>query len=78
MSGTRLDLERRPAGALVELCLRHTRELNALLQEIERRDSAIDLETARKMIGRLMGETYVAALYPIFEEYPDLKPTGFP
>lgn len=78
MSGTRLDLQRRTASAVAELCLRHTRELNALLIDIERRDRGVDLETAKTMIARIMAETYVAALYPIFEEYPDLKPIGYP
>ena len=30
------------------------------------------------MVGRVLGETYVAALYPIFAAYPDLKLSGFP
>jgi len=71
-------LQRRAASAVAEMCLRHSRELNDLLQDIESHDAPGDLQAAKKMVGRIMGETYVAALYPIFEEYPDLKPTGFP
>ena len=78
MSGTGLDLQRRPAQALVETCLRHTEELNTLLLDIERGDGSADLEAAKKMIGKVMGETYIAVLYPIFEKYPDMKPIGFP
>jgi hypothetical protein len=78
MSGTGLNLQKQSATDLVDACLRQSRELNALLLEIERRRSAADLEAARKIVGRIMGEIYVAALYPIFEQYPDLKRPGFP
>ncbi len=78
MPGIGLDLQRRPATALADVCLRHAQELNALLHDIDRRDSAVDLQTAKKMVGKMIGEIYVAALYPIFERYPDLKPPSMP
>lgn len=53
MSGARLSLDRPTACAMVDLCLRQTRELNAILEDIERRDSA-DFETAKKMVGRII------------------------
>jgi hypothetical protein len=78
MPGTRLTLKKEPAAELAELCLRHGRELNSALQSIAQRDSADDLRVAKTIVGKLMGEIYTAALYPIFEDYPELKPKDFP
>ena len=78
MHGLSLNLGMRSAATLVDLSLRYTRELNALLLEIEHLDRAEDTQTAKQIVGKIMGEIYTAALYPIFEKYPDLKPPGFP
>ena len=77
MPETALKLSKRSAEALADICLRHAGELNAFLQTIHQGNSAVDLEIAKTMIGRIMGETYMAALHPIFERYPELKPTDF-
>ena len=69
---------REAAAGLVDLLLRHSRELNGALLGLQDRGEDADLQAARQMIGRILGETYVAALYPIFDKYPDLKPEGFP
>lgn len=65
------------ASNLAGLLLRHSRELNSYLQELERRNDP-DLPLARIIVGKVMGEIYVAGLYPVFKEYPELTPPGFP
>lgn len=65
------------ASSFVDLLLRHSRELNSFLLELERRNDP-DLSLARIIVGKIMGEIYVAGLYPVFKEYPELTPPGFP
>lgn len=65
------------ASNLAGLLLRHSRELNSYLQELERRNDP-DLQSARIIVGKIMGEIYVAGLYRIFREYPELTPSSFP
>jgi hypothetical protein len=56
MPGTGLNLQNLPAANLANTCLRQSRELNDLLLEIQRLDSADDHEAAKKIIGKIMGE----------------------
>ena len=72
-----LDISKQSAAALAEM-LRHSQELNALLLDLQRRGDASYLEIAKEIVGKIMGEIYVAAFYPIFRDCPDLKPPGFP
>ena len=78
MSANKSGLERRTAAELAALCLRHSRELNDFLLDLQRREDTAQMTIAKTIVGKIMGEMYVAAFYPIFEDYPDLKPPGFP
>jgi hypothetical protein len=78
MPGNSLGLQKAVASELANLCLRHSKELNALLLGMQQRGDDHDLEIAKRIVGRIMGEIYVAAFYPIFRDFPDLKPEGFP
>lgn len=78
MSGTRLNMTKENAALLAELCLRHSAELDRFVANLKKSSDQADAEVARKVVGRIMGEIYVAALYPIFETYGDLKPPNFP
>ena len=78
MSRTSLKLQEATAADLALLCTRHAQELNEFLMRLEQSGKPDDLQAIKKISGRIMGEIYVAALYPIFESYPHLKPSGFP
>ena len=78
MSAERPVPTKQPAAELARLCLEATRDMNSFLLDIQANGSPEDLDAAKKMVGRILAEFYVAALYPIYERYPDLKPPGFP
>ena len=78
MSGESLNLNLASSRTLTAILLRQSAELDKLLGDLKGSVPDAEFETARSIVGRILGEIYVAALYPIFEKYPGLKPDGFP
>lgn len=35
-----------------------------------------EYDALKQLVGNAMGEIYIGCLYPVFEQYPELKPTG--
>ena len=71
-------MEKQCASDLAEILLRHSRELDAFLDVLQRRGNDDDFQAARKIVGRVMAEMYSAAFYPLYQTYPELKPPEFP
>ena len=59
---------------LVNMMIRHASEQNSYLLSIQDRTNKSDFDKIRLMIAQSMGTIYADVLYPIFEEYPELKP----
>ena len=78
MSGKSLNLGKASGQKIARILLRQSAELEAMLAGLRPQVSSAEYDAACTMVGRIMGEIYVAAFYPIFEAYPDLKPPGFP
>ena len=78
MSGKSLNLGKASGQKISQTLLRQSAELEATLASLRPQVSNADYDAACTIVGRIMGEMYVAAFYPIFEVYPDLKPPGFP
>lgn len=78
MAEAGLNLQRHNAERLADICLRQSRELDGFLHSLRQQGDLPDLAEAKKAVARIMAEIYVAALHPIFETHPDLKPPGFP
>lgn len=67
-------MEHGTAKAVVELMLRHSRELDASLRDVQATESKEVFDRYRSVVGKLMGEMLLEVLNPIFAEHPDLKP----
>lgn len=64
------------AKVLSELYLRHAREQDRLLEEIQKEFAVDDFKQARALVGKVMGAIYLDALQPLFVQHPSLRPKG--
>ncbi len=78
MSDHELLLSEATARAIADMLVRHAAELNGLLVNLQGGLPHSEFDAARCMVGRVMGENHVAALHPLVEPHPHLKPPGFP
>ena len=78
MSGKSIALNVAASSTIAQTLVRHSAELDEMLGQLQPGLNVAEFHVARTIVGKIMGEIYLAALYPIFETYPDLKPPGFP
>ena len=78
MSGESLALTQDTSRELTGILIRQSAELDGFLNRVQTNISSEDFDAARRIVGKILGEVFVSALYPIFEKYPELKPDGFP
>jgi hypothetical protein len=63
------------ASAVVELMLRHGKELDALLPQLQSMGLVgEEFDRIRRHVGHLMGSMLLDVMNPIFDVHPDLKP----
>jgi hypothetical protein len=67
-------MNREASEKVVELMLRHGRELDESVRIVQSAADQCEFEQYRKAIGRIMGEMLIEIMNPIFKEYPELKP----
>ena len=67
-------MNRETAETVVELMLRHGRELDESVRAVQTSANQAELACYRKAVGKIMGEMLLEIMNPIFDEYPDLKP----
>ena len=78
MSGKSIALNVAASSTIAQTLVRHSAELDEMLRQLKPELPTAEFDVACTIVGKIMGEMYVAAFYPIFEAYPDLKPPGFP
>jgi hypothetical protein len=66
-------MSRAKAEKLVELMLRHGRELDKSVRCVQSAASQAEFDRFRKPVGRIMGHMLLEVMNPIFDEHPDLK-----
>lgn len=76
MSRKSLRIGKQSAAALCSLLLRHGAECNEFLKAQEASMPKDEYDALKQLVGKAMGEIYVGCLYPVFEQYPELKPIG--
>jgi hypothetical protein len=59
---------------MLDLTLRHGKELNELLLDLEGKVGEDEFVDIRAMAASIMGEILLTAINPIVREFPDLKP----
>ncbi|MDB5596761.1 MAG: hypothetical protein JWM36_3722 [Hyphomicrobiales bacterium] len=64
------------ASEILTLLTRHAAEMNKLIIEFQQTLGRDEFNEARRCLGTVMGESYLQAMYPLFELYPELKPEG--
>jgi hypothetical protein len=69
-------ISQQTASEILFLLLRHTTELNALIAKLQGTLGRDEFNEARSVLGTVMGESYLQAMYSLFELYPELKPEG--
>lgn len=76
MPGKNLKIGKQAAAALSSLLLRQAAECNEFLSTRQASTPKEEFDALKQLVGKAMGEIYVGALYPIFEQYPELKPSS--
>ena len=62
------------AKKIIDVLIKHGKEQNQLLIDIEATCSKEEFARYRKMIGKSMGSMLLDVINPIIRIYPDLKP----
>lgn len=70
-------MNRDTAEKVVELMLRHGRELDDSVRVVQSAQSEVEFDRHRTAVGRIMGEMLLEIMNPLFDEHPDLKPPSF-
>jgi hypothetical protein len=68
-------MTREQARVVADLMLRHGKELNALLLQLQAMGlSGEEFDEVRRHVGSLMGSMLLDVMNPLFAAHPDLKP----
>lgn len=78
MSREGLGFSEATGRAIADVLVKQAAELNDVLLMLQPRLGGDEFDAARRRVGRVLGETYLAGLFPLFHEFPKLKPPIYP